>query len=239
MRTASDARRAIGLSLALIVLSNGITASIYHTGVERRFVYFVWAVLVLATVLWWARHCARLTNEELGLGRKRWKRSVIIGGLIGCLLAAPSVAFLAFPFLLAEPVRYREIQSLNLAGLLWRLGAELTIATALTEEVLFRGILQALFKHALNTGRALIATNSVFALWHLAANVLTLQQNAVVLPFVPTVLAQTIGYLGSLLAIGIGGVILSILRERTNHLAGSIVAHWVSVAAMTVLVYAK
>lgn len=232
-------RRAIGLSIALIVLSNSITSFIYLTGVDRQLVYFLWAVVMLATVSWWARHSARLSCEELGLGGEQWKHSAVIGVLVGCLLAIPSVAFLAFPFFLAEPARYREIQDLSLLGLLWRLGAELTIATALTEEILFRGTLQALFKRSLNTTRALIVTNVVFALWHLAINALTLQQNAVVLPFVPMALAQAIGYLGSLLAVGIGGIILSILRERTTHLAGSIAAHWVSVAAMTFLVYIK
>ncbi len=232
-------RRAIGLSIALVVLSNSITSFIYLTGIDRQAVYFLWAIAVLAMVLWWARHSARLSCEELGLGGKQWKSSAVIGVLVGGLLAIPSVAFLAFPFLLAEPARYREIQDLSLLGLLWRLGAELTIATALTEEILFRGILQALFKRSLNAPRALIATNVVFALWHLAINALTLQQNAVVLPFVSAALAQALGYLGSLLTVGIGGVVLSILRERTNHLAGSIAAHWVSVAAMTILVYVQ
>ena len=32
---------------------------------------------------------------------------------------------------------------------------------------------------------------------------------------------------------------LSILRERTNHLAGSIGMHWVTVAAMTLLIYLR
>jgi membrane protease YdiL (CAAX protease family) len=232
-------RRAIGLGIALIALSNGITVFIHHTGVDRPPVYFLWSIAVLAMAFGWARQSARLSFEELGLGGKQWKRSAAIGAVAGCLLAVPSVAFLAFPFLLAEPAHYREIQNQSLSGLLWRLGAELTIATALSEEILFRGILQALFNRALDTTRALIATNVIFALWHLAVNALTLQQNALVLPLIPTAFAQAIGYLGSLLAVGIGGVILSVLRERTNHLAGSITAHWVSVAAMTILVYAK
>jgi membrane protease YdiL (CAAX protease family) len=157
----------------------------------------------------------------------------------GLGLAIPLVIFLAFPFLLAQPVRYREIQDLDVIGLLWRLGVELTIATALTEEILFRGILQALFKRSLNTTQALISTNTVFALWHLVANALSAQQNALVLPLLPTAVAQIIGYLGSLIVVGIGGVVLSVLRERTNHLAGSIAMHWIVVAAMTILIYLR
>lgn len=238
MRDANAMRRAIGLSLALIVLSNSITLLIYLTGVDRQSVYFVWAIVVLAAVAFWARHFAKLGGEELGLHGKHWKRSAVSGMVIGCLLAIPSLTFLAFPVLLAEPARYREIQDLSRMGLLWRLGLELTISTALTEEILFRGVLQALFKRTLKATGALIATNIVFALWHLAINALTLSQNTVLLPFIPSAWAQVLGYLSSLIVVGIGGFILSILRERTNHLAASIVAHWVSVAAITVLVYA-
>ncbi len=151
----------------------------------------------------------------------------------------PLVISLAFPVLLAQPVQYREIQSLDMFGLLWRLGVELTVATALTEEVLFRGILQALFKRSLGLTQALISTNVVFALWHLVINALSIQQNMLVLPLVPSVVAQVIGYLGSLIAVGMGGLILSILRERTHHLAASIIMHWVTVAAMTLLIYLR
>ncbi len=230
-------KRAVAASFVLIVFSNSITAFIYFAGVDRQPVYLLGTVFVLCVLYWWARHSARLDRVELGLSASGWKRSAAIGVLVGCLLAIPPLVFLTFPFLLVEPARYREIQNLSLPGLLWRLGVELTIATALVEEVLFRGILQALFKRSLSTARALVATNTVFALWHLAVNAQTLQQNALALPFIPAALAQAIGYLGSLITVGIGGIVLSILRERTNHLAGSMVAHWVVVAAMTVAVY--
>jgi membrane protease YdiL (CAAX protease family) len=160
----------------------------------------------------------------------------MVGGLAVAILLVSS---LVFPVFLAQPVQYREIQGLDAFGLLWRLGAELTIATALTEEILFRGILQALFKRSLGVTQALISTNVVFAFWHLVINALSIQQNMVVLPLVPLAAAQLIGYLGSLLAVGMAGLILSILRERTGHLAGSVVVHWVAVAAMTLLIYLR
>jgi membrane protease YdiL (CAAX protease family) len=85
----------------------------------------------------------------------------------------------------------------------------------------------------------LISTNVVFALWHLAANALSIQQNPLALPLIPPVAAQVLGYLGSLVTLGAGGLILSILRERTKHLAGSIAMHWIAVAAMTLLIYLR
>lgn len=232
-------KQAVALSLALVLLSNGMALFIYATGVDRQLVYVPWALVLLTVVLWWARGSGRLSWAEMGLSGGEWRRSALFGTVSGLGLAVLVVIFLAFPFLLAQPVRYREIQNLDAIGLLWRLGVELTIATALTEEILFRGILQALFKRSLNTTRALISTNVVFAMWHLVINALSVQQNMLALPLIPTVAAQVVGYLGSLIAVGIGGLILSVLRERTNHLAGSIGLHWVTVAAMTLLIYLR
>jgi membrane protease YdiL (CAAX protease family) len=232
-------KQAIAMSLALVLLSNSMELFICATGIDRQLVYVPWALVLLTAGLWWARGPSWLSWAEIGLSGRQWRRSVVFGMVSGLAFAVPLVTFLAFPFLLARPVHYREIQNLDAVGLVWRLGVELTIATALTEEILFRGILQVLFKHSLNPTPALISTNVVFALWHLVANALSLQQNVLVLPLIPTFAAQVIGYLGSLIVVGIGGLVLSVLRERTSHLAGSIALHWVAVAAMTILIYLR
>ncbi len=230
-------KQAIVLSLVLVFFSNSLTLFIYATGIDRQLVYVPGTILLLMAAVWWAHRFNCLSWSEIGLSGKQWKRSALFGTLAGLGLAALLITFLAFPVVLAQPVRYREIQNLDTVGLLWRVGVELTIVTAFAEEVLFRGILQAFFKRSLNTTRALILTNIVFALWHLVTNALSVQQNDLALPWIPTIAAQVIGYLGSLVAVGIGGFVLSILRERTNHLAGSISMHWITVAAMTLVIY--
>ena len=232
-------KQSVALSLVLVLLSNSLALFIYAASIDRRFVYVPWALIVLTAALWWARGHNRLSWADIGLSEGSWRRSAVFGIVTGLGLAVPLVIFLAFPFLLSQPVHYREIQNLDVVGLLWRLGVELSIATALTEEILFRGILQALFKRSLNTTQAIISTNVVFALWHLVINALSVNQNVLVLPLIPTVAAQVIGYLGSLIVVGIGGLVFSVLRERTNHLAGSIGLHWVTVAAMTLLIYLR
>jgi membrane protease YdiL (CAAX protease family) len=232
-------KQAVAVSLALVLLSNSLALFTYATGLDRQLVYVPWALVLLMAALWWTRTPSGPSWAEIGLSGGQWKQSAVLGTVSGLAIAVPLVLFLAFPFLLAEPIRYREIQDLDVLGLLWRLGVELTVATVLTEEILFRGILQALFKRSLRTTQALISTNVVFALWHLVINALSIQQNMLVLPLIPPVVAQAIGYHGSLIAVGIGGLILSILRERTNHLAGSIGMHWLTVAAMTLLIYLR
>ncbi len=231
-------KQVFALSLALVLFSNGLTLFIQATGIDRQLVYVPCTLVLLTVALWWTYASRGPSWAEIGLSGP-WRRSAIVGALSGLVLAFPLLIFLAFPVVLAQPVHYREIQNLDVLGMLWRLGVELAVATALTEEVLFRGILQALFKRSLSTTRALVSTNVVFALWHLAINALSVQQNPLALPWIPPAAAQLLGYLGSLIAVGIGGLILSILRERTNHLAGSIAMHWVTVAAMTVVVYTR
>ncbi len=236
--TISAMKRALAVSLILTLPSNGLGWLISTTGIDRAPAYFVWSVLLLLAALWWAHGPARLTWAEIGLGN-RWKPSAAVGLAAGLVLAVPLVAFLFFAPVLGGPVRYGEIQNLDAIGLLWRIGLEATIATALTEEILFRGILQALWKRALTKTRALIATNVVFCLWHLWANALSLQQNPVLLPFLSPEGSQALGYIGSLVAVGAGGLLLSLMRERTQNLAGSIVTHWAAVAAMTLAVYVR
>ncbi len=230
-------KRAWAFGLVLIFFSNALGLFIYSAGVNREAVYFAWSVVLLAASLWWARNRAHLTWADIGLGREGWRHSAAIGAICGLVLAIPLLLFLSFPAVLAGPVRYGEIQNLDALGLLWRIGVELTIATALTEEILFRGILQSLFNRSLSTTGALVATNLFFSFWHLWANFLSIQQNTIVLPFLPANVTQVPGYFGSLIAVGIGGFLLSILRERTHHLAGSIVTHWAAVAAITMLLY--
>ncbi|MGB8645119.1 MAG: CPBP family intramembrane glutamic endopeptidase [Anaerolineae bacterium] len=232
-------RPVIILSLTLVLVSNGLGWLISATGIDRQSAYFTWAVVLLLAALWWARGSAHLTWSDIGLAGEGGKRSAAIGLLCGIGLAIPLFVFMLFAPLLAGPVHYGEIQSLDALALLWRVGVELTIATALTEEILFRGILQALFERVWTTTRALVSTNVVFALWHLWANALSLQQNKVVIPFLSADASQALGYLGSLVAVGMGGLLLSILRERTRHLAGSVIAHWAAVAAMTLMIYMR
>ncbi len=232
-------KSALALGVVLICFSNGLGLFLHVSGIERESVYVPATVVLLLASLFWARGSARLTWAEMGLRGDEWRSSAITGALSGLALALLLIAFLSYPFVLAAPIHYGEIQNLDGPGLLWRLGVELTVATALAEEVLFRGILQALFKRALSLRLALVSTNVVFALWHLWINAQSVQQNQIALPLIPADAAQVLGYLGSLLAVGIGGGILSILRERTNHLAGSIALHWVAVAAMTVLIYLR
>lgn len=232
-------KQAIGFGSVLVLLANAFALFLYVAGISRQWVYLPWGLLLLTTSLIWARRRAGLGWSDLGVSGNNLKQSIRTGALVGLGLSIVLVVFFLFPVVLTGPVRYSSIEELDSIGLVWRLGVDLTIAVALTEEVLFRGILQALFRQALSVRGAVVATSITFALWHLVVNALSLQQNPVTLLGLPSQVALGLGYVGALVAVGAGGGILSTLRERTGNLAGSVLVHWAADAVMTLVIYAR
>lgn len=187
--------------------------------------------LSVAILLLWARSRARLLLEELGLQKRGVIRSGLWGAAIGLLIASLAALVLAFPPL-PVPIAYPEFRNQGSSQLLWRLLVELPFATALCEELAFRGVLQAMFCRSLLPLRAAIGTNAAFALWHMAVNFHTVSgTNIGAMGLAP------LAVLGAMVSVFVGGMIFSVLRLRTGNLVGSIVAHWLIDALMTLAAY--
>jgi membrane protease YdiL (CAAX protease family) len=181
----------------------------------------------VSLLLLWAICQAGLTADDLGLRRVGVFKSVASGTVTGALMALPALALFAFPPMMPAPITYRPMAISDPSQFLWKVGLELPIATALCEELAFRGVLQSLFLRSLAPLPAILATNTAFALWHLVVNYRTVfETNVTATGLVPLAL---IGGLAGVLA---GGVIFSVLRQRTGALAGSVFAHWVVDALM-------
>jgi membrane protease YdiL (CAAX protease family) len=151
----------------------------------------------------------------------------------GLVMALPALAAFAFPPLLPAPIEYRPVAALALPQFLWKVLVEVPLATALCEEVAFRGVLQALFQGRVSPVPSIIATNITFALWHVVVNHRTVfETNVTAAPhLVPLALAA------GLAGVFAGGVLFSLLRRCTGNLAGSIVAHWMVDALMLAMLY--
>jgi membrane protease YdiL (CAAX protease family) len=236
---AASLKHALILSACLILFSNGLALFLQLSGFDRQYFYVPLSVILLSAIYVWAKNVEGVPLRDIGLTRSGILRSVLIGSVVGLVTAGPALFFLIFPVLLDTPPNYAEIDRLSVVGFVWRVGVEATIATALTEEVIFRGVLHTLFARSLGIVRAVIATTIVFVLWHLASNALTLGQNSVTLPMLPSTVSQALGYLGSLLVVGIAGLVFSLVRIRTGSLVGSVMSHWVSVAAITIFLFVR
>jgi membrane protease YdiL (CAAX protease family) len=178
---------------------------------------------VLAFVLAWAWG-ERWTPRELGLGRSGIGHSAAWGLLVG--LAASFPVRLAFAFLLVSHGAFvqPELHRLSTWRLLWFLSSQTLLSTAVFEEVAFRGVLHAKLVRVFGLPRALAIGGAVFAAWHGVITWYNLGRSSLPRPLFSFL------YAGAMAALFGAGLTLGILRVRTGHLAGGIVAHWLVLA---------
>jgi membrane protease YdiL (CAAX protease family) len=106
--------------------------------------------------------------------------------------------------------------------------------TAIPEEISFRGALLAGLQCHVAVRRAIVASASVFTLWH----VVIVTRTLVATNLADQPLLLGLGIAGALASIFVGGVIFAVLRVRTGNLAGSIVAHWAFNTTLLIGIYA-
>jgi membrane protease YdiL (CAAX protease family) len=152
----------IGIPLAVALVA-------YNNLANRVPAFHGWAYLpmnlfVATSAVWAAMAVEGVNAATLGL-HHRFLEDTLAGlslGLIPILLAAPLLLRPRTLHLLADP-RMRQIgtrQALFLVLL------RIPLGTALTEELIFRGVLLALFS-PLGVGGAVMASSVAFGLWHI------------------------------------------------------------------------
>jgi len=228
------------LGLALLGYVNLADLLVVWGGFDRV-LYDLASLVLLAVLGGWLVFFRRHELRGLGVQRRGLVRGAAWGALLGLGLAAMPLFFFAFPMLLAGPVQYPAITEMSMARLLWELLVRIPIVTVLLQELVFRGLLQRQFTTAWGLRDGILVTNAFFAAWHLVIAWDAVSQQQVALPAqrVPPWAFHLLSYVGALVVVWIGGVILSLLRWRTDNLAGPIVAHWLVVALMTVMLYAQ
>ena len=104
------------------------------------------------------------------------------------------------------------------------------LKTALPEELLFRGVLLALWARALSPLQALLVSSAAFGLWHLTV---TWETAGAVEPggFIVLRAGTYAVLLGGL---AVAGALFGLLREASGGLAGPAIAHWLAVAPVRV-----
>ena len=181
-------------------------------------------------------YASGLTRAELGLKSRPLVRSSLIGIAIGLALPLPVVALVGIvPLVTGQPVQYAGVGELTGGQLAVSLGLRFPLGTALAEEVIFRGVLLALWRRAAGARRAVIATAVTFALWHAVVVNVTVQDSGLAgHPFL-----FALGYVGALLAILVVGVVLAVLQVRSRSVAGPVMAHWLTVALIRLAIGAR
>lgn len=228
--------RTVALGTMLLLYANLADLLVVVGGVHRVLYDLASLVLLLALGGWLV-----LSRElaSLGVHRQNLARSIMWGTVLGLGLATPPLVFFAFPVLLAGPVHYPSIAEMTTMGLLWELLVRVPIVTVLLQELVFRGLLQRQFTLSLGSWRGILVTNAFFSAWHLVIAWDAVSQQQVALSFLPSWVFHFLGYVGALAVVWAGGVVLSLLRWRTDNLAGPVVTHWLVVVLMTMMLYAQ
>ena len=227
-------RQGIALAAGLVAYGNLSAFLTGYLGLSLPGGMLVPNLVGVALLLRWATRRGGLSPDDLGVRREGAFRGAAWGALAGVLMAIPALAVFTFPPLLEKPISYRPIAALDAPRFLKKILLDMPVATALCEELAFRGVLQGLLARALSTAAAVLAANAAFALWHVVITLRTASESSVAAArLVP------IALLSGLVGVFGGGVIFSLLRLRTGRLAGSVIAHWMVDALMTVAVYAR
>jgi uncharacterized protein len=176
-----------------------------------------------ALLLLVARRLA-LSPEELGTTRSGVRRGLRWGagavGIIGAVLVAAALLAEAVPpigVLLDD-----ERAELEGGALAYAVLVRIPLGTVVFEEVLFRGVLLALFLRRTGRTAAVVGCSVVFGVWHVAPTIVALQLNDVP----PGSAAGLAAIAGAVVVTTVAGVLFSWLRLRSSSLVAPMLAHW-------------
>jgi uncharacterized protein len=181
----------------------------------------------------WILSVERLTLSEIGVKRDKLGPSLAWGIVAGCMMGTLGIAAALLSTLATGlPIPITGINPKDLPSP-WQLAA--TLATvAVSEEFLFRGLIQTRATMWLGSARGIALCAVLFALWHIGVTALELGQPD------PTATIETwiVIFAGKLLVLAGAGVVFCWLRSSTGNLLGPIAAHWtVDYAVQATILY--
>lgn len=222
---------AVGVSVLLLSYGNAVSGLSHD--VRGRFLLWSNLALMVALLVWAFRY-ARLSRAELGLDVRKARASVIFGLGLTLLAAIPPLLFIVLaPLFNGGPVESDETTERSGGALAVFVLFRQPVGTALFEEVAFRGVLYGTWLRAGGERAAILATASVFALWHSVITSRTVIESGVVETPLTTAAAVVI----SLAGLFVGGLLFGYFRWRTRSIAAPFVSHWLIVALLTVAVW--
>lgn len=220
---------AVTFAALLVAYGNAVSAFPEEIHDDYRWVFIVAGLVVMLLAIVWALRWAGLSLEAMGITRKGARRGALIGLGVGAIVILPVVAYFIFPLgVSGGSIEYSDTDDRSLASFtLWALLRQ-PIGVSLFEETMFRGVLQGLSVRAYGLVRGILFAAIIFALWHLVINFRTVRDTNVGDTMGLAIAAQMASMLGLIL----GGVFMSVLRQRTGSLAAPIAFHWLVVIAM-------
>ena len=113
----------------------------------------------------------------------------------------------------------------RLTGLLYELGVEVILLTAIPEELAFRGVLLGLGLRLWGPWRASLISSALFGVWHIAPTLQTKLHNQGVGTLVASSGGRIIDVVGTVAVTFIAGLVFCWLRLRSRSLIAPVIAH--------------
>lgn len=205
----------------------GLLAAAYNVGINR---VLPPAVHIPANLAFAAGLCrlgqaaAHASPSDLGIGpaearsglRDGVKSSLVSGGLVAAALAVPTTR----RFFADERVLHA-----SRAAAAYEVLLRIPLATALPEEVVFRGVLLGVLSRSHTAATSIAWTSTLFGLWHVLPTLDALRSNPIgdVVPNSWPGHAATVG--GATMATGAAGAVFALLRNRSGSVLAPFLAH--------------
>jgi uncharacterized protein len=212
-----SARAALVLSAGLVVWSLIANLVLGDTAYTLRNVALTAGLLIAARRAGLGAAALGLTRERLSDGL-RWGVGAVVAIAVVVWAGVAFAEALPFvPTLLADERAQLEGAELAIAVLV-----RIPLGTALFEEVVFRGLLLAVFLRCCPPRVAVLASSVVFGLWHIAPTAVSLELNGAT----PTSAAGMAAIAGTVALTTVAGLAFTWLRWRSGSLLAPVLAHW-------------
>jgi len=228
---AFNLRKPLVVSAILVAYSNAWAALAYARGWSAELTFrYVNPVFLFLLVPYTAKQEGGLKGA--GLHKAGLVASIAWGVPVGLGLAAISIFFFANPLISDAPLSYKPITDMSQGEMLLDVLVRVPISIVFFEELAFRGLLYGMLKRRTSVWAAITISSAAFGLWHVGVTTISTMQTSVAeankLPQVLQDYVVPLGALGGAIVTGLAGVAFCLLRERTDNLAGPIIAHWLA-----------
>ena len=203
----------VALALYANVISNEILGEFWH-------IPFQLGILSIALVI--ARR-AGTTWTSLGLRRDRLSRGAKVGGTVIGVIAIGILVGIAIPTT-RELFRDEKIVDASIGWVLFQVFVRIPLATALYEEVLFRGIVFGMLVRRHTPLLAGIVTSLLFGFWHILPTLDTINSNPAGDLFTGWV-GIGVAITGSVFGTALAGFGFLLVRLYANSTLAAVLAH--------------